>query len=72
MITGDQVTAARRLIRWSQMTLALEASVLQSTVMKFETGKSEPSALTISNIKRALEEAGVEFRVGKPVRMRRR
>jgi len=40
--------------------------------MKFETGKSEPSALTISNIKRALEEAGVEFRVGKPVRMRKR
>jgi transcriptional regulator with XRE-family HTH domain len=72
MITGEQVIAARKLIRWTQITLALEASVLQSTVMKFESGKSQPSALTISNIKRTLEEAGVEFRVGKPVRMRKR
>ena len=40
MITGEGVIAARRLIRWMQMTLALEASVLQSTVMKFETGNA--------------------------------
>jgi transcriptional regulator with XRE-family HTH domain len=72
MITGEEVVAARKLVRWSQITLALEASVLQSTVMKFETGKGRPSELTVSNIKRTLENAGIEFRVGKPVRMRKR
>ena len=43
MITSDQVKAARKLIGWSQMTLALEASVLQSSVMNFETGKLNTS-----------------------------
>jgi hypothetical protein len=27
MITGEQVKAARQLLGWSQMTLALEASI---------------------------------------------
>ena len=61
MITGEQVKAARKLLGWSQMTLALEASFDQSTVAKFETGKSRPSVLRVSTIKRTLEGAGVEF-----------
>lgn len=36
-----------------------------------ETGKSQLSALAIDTIKRTLEDAGVEFRVGMPVRLKR-
>jgi transcriptional regulator with XRE-family HTH domain len=61
MITGEQVKAARKLLGWSQMTLALEASLDQSTIAKFERGESRPSVLSVSKIKRSLEGAGVEF-----------
>jgi transcriptional regulator with XRE-family HTH domain len=64
MITGEQVRAARKLLGWSQMALALEAHVEQSTVTNFETGKSRPSVLIVSTIKRILEAAGVEFTDG--------
>jgi transcriptional regulator with XRE-family HTH domain len=71
MITGEQIKAARKLLGWSQMTLALEANIEQSTVAKFERGESRPSVLTVSTIKRALEAAGVEFPEGEPgVRLR--
>ena len=66
MITGKQVRAARELLGWSQMTLALEANIEQSTVAKFERGESRPSVLTVSTIKRSLEGAGVEFPEGEP------
>jgi predicted transcriptional regulator len=69
MITGEHVKAARKLLGWSQMALALEAKVDQSTVTKFETGKSRPSVLSVSTIKRIL--AGVEFAEGEPVTMRK-
>jgi hypothetical protein len=41
-----------------------KASVDQSTVWKFETGKSQASGLSASTIKRTLEAAGVEFTDG--------
>jgi transcriptional regulator with XRE-family HTH domain len=63
-ITPAECKAARKLLGWSQMALALEASVDQSTVWKFETGKSQASGLSASTIKRTLEAAGVEFTNG--------
>jgi transcriptional regulator with XRE-family HTH domain len=66
MITGEQVRAARKLLGWPQMTLALEASVTPSTVLKFERGEGRPSVLSVSTIKRTLEGAGVEFPEGEP------
>jgi ribosome-binding protein aMBF1 (putative translation factor) len=56
-----QVRAARKLLGWSQMTLALEAGVDQSTVAKFERGESRPTVLSAAAIKRTLEAAGVEL-----------
>jgi transcriptional regulator with XRE-family HTH domain len=64
MITGEQIKAARKLLGWSQMTLALEAGLEQSTVANFETGKTRPSVLSVSSIRRALEGAGVGFTNG--------
>jgi ribosome-binding protein aMBF1 (putative translation factor) len=73
MITGEQVKAARKLLGWSQMTLALEARVDPTTVAKFERGESRPSVVSGSTIKRTFECAGVEFPEGEPsVRMRLR
>ena len=71
MITGEQVRAARKLLGWAQMTLALEANVALQTIAKFETGQGRPFVHATSTIKRALEHAGVEFPDGEPVRMRK-
>jgi transcriptional regulator with XRE-family HTH domain len=61
MITGEQVKAARKLLGWSQEAFAFEAGLNQSTIANFETGKSRPSVLSVSTIKRTLEGGGVEF-----------
>jgi transcriptional regulator with XRE-family HTH domain len=70
MITGDQVKAARKLLGWSQMTLALDAGTNQQTVVKFERGQSRTQVQTISALQRALEAGGVEF--AGDVRLRKR
>jgi transcriptional regulator with XRE-family HTH domain len=64
MITGERVKAARKLLGWSQLALALEAGVTQGTVANFETGKKHPSVLSVSTVQAALESAGVEFTYG--------
>jgi DNA-binding XRE family transcriptional regulator len=63
MITGERVKAARKLLGWSQLALALEAGVTQGTVANFETGKKHPSVLSVSTVQAALE-SGVEFTDG--------
>ena len=65
-ITGQQVRAARQLLRWTQDTLAAEVRVSPTTIGHFETGKRPPSMLMISAIQRTLERAGVEFVDGEP------
>jgi transcriptional regulator with XRE-family HTH domain len=64
MITGEQVRAARKLLGWSQIALALQAGITQGTVTNIETGKFRLSVLSVSTIQRALEAAGVEFPEG--------
>jgi transcriptional regulator with XRE-family HTH domain len=64
MITGEQVKAARKLLSWSQMALALEAGITQGTVSNFETGKNRLSVPTVTTIRRTLQTAGVEFTIG--------
>jgi transcriptional regulator with XRE-family HTH domain len=64
MITGEQVKAARKLLKWTQEALAFEAGITQGTVTNFETGKNRLSVLAVTTIQRALEAAGVEFTNG--------
>ena len=71
MITANQMKAARALLRWSQMTMALEANLDQSTIVKFETGKGQPSVLSLMTIKQTLRAAGVEFPEHEAVRLRK-
>jgi hypothetical protein len=60
MITVEQAKIARQLLRWSQEKLAFEAQLRQASIAAFETG-ARTSEYTISCIRRALENAGIEF-----------
>jgi hypothetical protein len=62
-LTSAQIRAARALIRWSAQELANASSVGVTTIRRAELTQSE-TKLTRANdqaIRRALEEAGVEF-----------
>jgi predicted transcriptional regulator len=61
MITPEQCRAARGLLAWGQQELAKKASVGVVTVRQFEAGTNQPRRATLSVIKRAFEDAGVEF-----------
>jgi hypothetical protein len=62
-LTSAQIRAARALIRWSAEDLARHSAVSVTTVRRAELTPSA-TALTRANdqaIRRALEQAGVEF-----------
>ena len=63
MITSDQIRAARSLLRWTGKELAEKSGVGFSTLMRLETEVGVPNAQakTLEALRRALEEAGVEF-----------
>ena len=61
MIDSAQCRAARGLLAWSQQDLANAASVGIVTVHQLEAGTSEPRRATLQVIRRAFEDAGVEF-----------
>ena len=72
---SKQCRAARALLKWSQTQLAESAGVALSTVADFEIDKREPRSDNLTAIRRALEDAGVEFipaRSGKGVGVRLR
>ena len=60
-MTPAQARAARGLLKWNQDDLAREAAVSVVTVRNFENEKSVPQRATIDVMRRALEQAGVEF-----------
>ena len=62
-LTSAQIRAARGLVRWSAEDLAKEARLGLATIRRAEQSEMETS-LTPANdlaVRRALEEAGVEF-----------
>ncbi len=75
-LTSAQIRAARALIRWSAEDLARHSTVSVTTIRRAEL-RSSATVLTRANeqaIRRALEQAGVEFidaeREGPGVRLR--
>lgn len=62
-ITSDQVRAARGLLNLSGSDLAKLANVGLSTIRRIEKPGGDEAAIpaTLSAIRRALEDAGVEF-----------
>jgi ribosome-binding protein aMBF1 (putative translation factor) len=62
-LSAAQIRAARALLRWSAADLAREASLGANTIRRAEVAE-ERTSLTAANelaIRRALEQAGVEF-----------
>ena len=62
-LTGSQIRMARGYLRWSVSDLAERSGVGTSTVKRAEAVDSVPpiTAPNTAAIRRALEEAGVEF-----------
>jgi transcriptional regulator with XRE-family HTH domain len=68
MISSSQVRAAKALLRWSGEELANMSGISLSTIRRVEGADGIPEAQnikTIMAIKKALEDAGVEF-IGSP------
>jgi predicted transcriptional regulator len=62
-LTSEVVRAARALLRWEQRDLADASSVSLPTIKRLEVTPGPLSAhlSTIAALKRALEDAGIEF-----------
>jgi transcriptional regulator with XRE-family HTH domain len=60
MLTEAQSRAARGLLNWSRDDLAKASGVPKPTLRGFELGADSRSS-TLRRLRRALEEAGVEF-----------
>jgi hypothetical protein len=62
-LTSAQIRAARALLRWSAAELARKAALGLATIRRAELAKGETSMTTANDlaVRRALEEAGVEF-----------
>ena len=76
LILTRQIKAARSLIGWEQHQLALKARVAISTIRRLEglNGRIGAHFETVEKIRRAFEDAGIEF-LGDPnpgVRLRNR
>lgn len=75
LLTSAQIRGARGFVGWSARELADKAGVGLSTVQRLEAGGTITGA-NMTALRRALEEAGVEFIAenggGAGVRMRKR
>ena len=62
-VTGEQIRAARELIRWRQSNLAEQSGVSLETIKRLEAIRGEVSAntRTVDAIVRAFKYAGVKF-----------
>ena len=56
---GLQIRAARTLLGWSQVRLALSARLDHSTISKLESGRRTPRTQTFDQLKEALEQGGI-------------
>jgi transcriptional regulator with XRE-family HTH domain len=77
VITSSQIRAARGLLNWSAAELAERAGITRFTVQRLEQHDGVPPSRsqTLLDLKRAFEDAGIEF-IGSPddapgVRLRR-
>jgi transcriptional regulator with XRE-family HTH domain len=75
-ITGIQIEAARKLLNWSQISLAKAAGLRVEAIARVELGHSDGSAEDFCAIRAALEQDGITFigsygvELRRPVRMK--
>ena len=63
MITSAQIRAARGLLNWSRKDLAEKSGISFASMMRLESFDGVPSSniKTLDALKKAFEDAGVEF-----------
>ena len=63
MFTSYQLRAARAILRWSLEDLSEKTHIGTTTLKRFESGEGVPNGhfRNLETIKKALEEAGIEF-----------
>lgn len=61
MPTIEQIRAARALLDWSQSDLAEHAGLSQTGIARIENGTNKPNSNTLEKIKRAFDDADIEF-----------
>jgi transcriptional regulator with XRE-family HTH domain len=61
LITMAQCKGARAMLDMSREQLAKAAGLAERTITDFERGARSPHANNLAAIRRALEEAGIEF-----------
>lgn len=63
MITSDQIRAARAMLKWSRSDLSERSGVGFSSLLRLESAEGIPGShvRTLEAIKKAFEDAGVEF-----------
>lgn len=70
MSVGRQIRAGRGLLKWSAQALAEQAGLTRDTINKIEDDAVQPREGTMSDIRRAFDENGVEFTDGFGVRLK--
>ncbi len=63
-IIPEQCLGARAMLRMKREELATAAQVAPATLFDFESGRRQPQPRTLTAIRTALEQAGVEFTNG--------
>jgi transcriptional regulator with XRE-family HTH domain len=63
-IIDEHVRAARGLLRWTLDELAERSGVGRMTLHRWENQQSTPTAATRAKVRKAFEEAGIEFTNG--------
>ncbi|WP_334488937.1 helix-turn-helix transcriptional regulator [Bradyrhizobium algeriense] len=61
-LSPAQVRAARAWLSWSQEDLSIRSGVSHTSIARFESERSVPYDGTLTNIRNALEAAGINFR----------
>ena len=61
MIRARQIKAARALLDWSQDDLAAATGLSVTTIRNLESGDMSPRNTTANEVRRAIENAGLEF-----------
>ena len=61
MITGSQIRAARALLGWSQQDLADKSLLSETAILKLETQRADTRTSTVIKVRKALEDAGIDF-----------
>ncbi len=61
LLTVEQCKMARAALGWSIADLAQKAQVSTNTVVRLESGATSLRPRTVMDIRRTLEDAGIEF-----------